>query len=1285
MSFGLLAALNVAAQQTTKTKSPVKIEVNSSEYSRLKAEGQLGKYQVVDSSVGGPAEHTTVYPAGHGTEGRTIDCGCWVEPDDTYAIANFPSSPLVDDGSSNVIPLPFTFSLYGNTYNQMYINTNGNVTFAGAFGTYSSTGFPLNGTPMVAPFWADVDLSCAACGAVRYKVTEDAVYINWMEVGYFPDQADKKNTFQVVLTNGNNSFLGPGKNVAFCYKDMQWTTGSASGGSGGFGGTPATVGANKGTGANPQPFIQMGRFGLNNGNYDGPFGNTDGINWLDNKSFVVNIQDANNNNVPPIVSGLDVCDTLKLCINETYAFNLQFISPEQGQVTNLVFDNGGMQGLNNVNITNGNVATFTSQIVASAANVGLNTLTFTATDNGVPAGITQISVVIEITDVEVPPISITGPNQICGGQAATLTASPGFDQYVWSNGMTGQSVNVSNATNNLTVTGYIGGCNNTSAPVSLTVTTVFFPPVTIAQQPICSNSSTLVTCPNLTYQSYEWSNYLSYPGTIYSTNGNTAMMSAGTFMLTVVNSAGCPGQYIFDIDFADAVIPPDTWSDTYCDNEVLDFCCGYATAQTGNFWLYLFNSGANAWNGASVSVYLNGDPVTTPNLINYTPTGPIATPNFQVVYGDVIEIFYNSVPGGGGALSILNCTNNGAQLQSVPLSQGLVWSGAAACSFTQAFGSWDVTGPGNPTFSTTSQFNTTFTPDGPGVYNLHYNSSTCNIDYYYEMVYSQPLELDVLQESPILNCSNTPVLLELATTDVVGDGVLTWSDGSTEDTFLVTQDGNYCVTFENDCSSLEECVDVTIQPTPTPLLTDQTNCNNGTVLLNPIANESSTYTYAWTGPGVAGSSSPEVTASQSGTYSVSVSNACGTQSATSDVIIELTPTASISNTLICNMQPYAMDPVSPNDPSFTYLWTGPGINPTAAENTASVSGTYTVTISNNCGQASSSADVIIEQTPTATLNDYTNCDGVPYSMDPVTPNNQTFNYEWTGPGVNAAAAENTATQSGTYTVTISNNCGSVTADANVVIANPLTVSVNNISSCDEPSGVLTATANQGTVTYSWSNGGTTQDITVSEPGSYTVTVNNGCESIQATGNVVLNFSPSITLQYNGAQAPGSLLICPATPEQFQVVVTGTSPSITWTDDCSLNPPVSDEEFFSVNSEDFPENCITGEVTLTATATNACGTSSVSVELIFDPCITEFINVYSPNGDGINDVFTIPGLDKWVDKGLTLRVFNRWGQIVFESEQFDNQWKGGDVPGGTYYYMLTFPNGVVHTSPLTIMR
>ena len=52
----------------------------------------------------------------------------------------------------------------------------------------------------------------------------------------------------VLISDGNDPSMGIGNNICFCYADMEWTTGNASDGVSGFGGTPATVGVNNGDG-----------------------------------------------------------------------------------------------------------------------------------------------------------------------------------------------------------------------------------------------------------------------------------------------------------------------------------------------------------------------------------------------------------------------------------------------------------------------------------------------------------------------------------------------------------------------------------------------------------------------------------------------------------------------------------------------------------------------------------------------------------------------------------------------------------------------------------------------------------------------------------------------------------------------------------------------------------------------------------------------------------------------------------------------------------------------------
>jgi gliding motility-associated-like protein len=70
------------------------------------------------------------------------------------------------------------------------------------------------------------------------------------------------------------------------------------------------------------------------------------------------------------------------------------------------------------------------------------------------------------------------------------------------------------------------------------------------------------------------------------------------------------------------------------------------------------------------------------------------------------------------------------------------------------------------------------------------------------------------------------------------------------------------------------------------------------------------------------------------------------------------------------------------------------------------------------------------------------------------------------------------------------------------------------------------------------------------------------------------------------------------------------------------------------------------------------------------------NVFSPNGDGVNDTWQIPGLTSY--PGCTVEIYNRGGQLIYHSVGYDIPWDGSfngkNVPAGTYYYVINLKNG-----------
>ena len=70
-----------------------------------------------------------------------------------------------------------------------------------------------------------------------------------------------------------------------------------------------------------------------------------------------------------------------------------------------------------------------------------------------------------------------------------------------------------------------------------------------------------------------------------------------------------------------------------------------------------------------------------------------------------------------------------------------------------------------------------------------------------------------------------------------------------------------------------------------------------------------------------------------------------------------------------------------------------------------------------------------------------------------------------------------------------------------------------------------------------------------------------------------------------------------------------------------------------------------------------------------PITIEIPNIFTPNGDGVNDKFVINGLENCEKKALMVK--DRSGKIIFQSPNYDNSWDGGNLPNGTYYYQFNY--------------
>ncbi len=398
------------------------VVVDSPEYNQRKLAGTLDGIEILANPDGGVTILNPDNNPSNTIDAKTGDCDCYVQPDGTYTLALQPN----DDGSSSLINLPFTYSFYGQNYTSLYINNNGNVTFGSALSGYSANAFPSAGNKIVAPFWGDVDTR-GGNGRVVYKITPHAIFVNWEAVGYYNTKGDKLNTFQLILSDGADPSIPLGQNIAFCYKTMQWTTGSASQGQNGFLGVPATAGANKGD--NVLSF-QLARFDHAGNDFNGALGAPSGISWLDNKSFFFDI--SNSTNIPPISNGVTACDTFRICaLGDTADIPIIFFSPETNQSTTITFTTTSPGVVTEVANVSGNTATIVLRAVGSLVSGGYHNVTVTATDNGTPAGVTTLSFVIFVDPTNGNTLNpALTPLGAC--QTATLSVLNGpYDTYLW--------------------------------------------------------------------------------------------------------------------------------------------------------------------------------------------------------------------------------------------------------------------------------------------------------------------------------------------------------------------------------------------------------------------------------------------------------------------------------------------------------------------------------------------------------------------------------------------------------------------------------------------------------------------------------------------------------------------------------------------------------------------------------------------------------------------------------------------------------------------------------------
>jgi gliding motility-associated-like protein len=270
---------------------------------------------------------------------------------------------------------------------------------------------------------------------------------------------------------------------------------------------------------------------------------------------------------------------------------------------------------------------------------------------------------------------------------------------------------------------------------------------------------------------------------------------------------------------------------------------------------------------------------------------------------------------------------------------------------------------------------------------------------------------------------------------------------------------------------------------------------------------------------------------------------------------------------------------------------------------------------------------------------------------------QPYSYSWSPSG--GTGSTTTPVPSTLYTCFVTDAAGCVKKDT-ITVGHTTGVGASITgahSICSGDSVLLTAT---GGGTYAWSTGATTATIYVKNTGNYTVTVTNGCGVTSATVAVLVY--PPVTANFTADSLKG---YAPLTVN-FSNTSSGNATSWAWNfgDGGTATGPNQTHTYTS--SGNFP-------ATLTATDANGCSSTHIVIIVVHDiPSSVLVPNVFTPNGDGSNELFYIRsnGLAQ-----LDVKIYDRWGVLMGQISTVNSGWDGRTKTGsqaadGTYYYVLS---------------
>lgn len=743
---------------------------------------------------------------------------------------------------------------------------------------------------------------------------------------------------------------------------------------------------------------------------------------------------------------------LVLCFSLLSALSIPFQAFTQAPA---VICNASISPSGNLNLCQGSSLTLTaSSGVAWSWNTGATSQSITVTAGAsyivtvtAPDGCTAESAPVNVNIVPRPSnqVIVNGATTFCPHDIVIFIAISGAS-WLWSDGVTTQGNTVSTPGDyTVTITG-ANGCTAVSTPITVTNLP--------APAGIISPADSVFVCPGQSVP-FSVSTATTY---LWSTGATTPAITAtapGSYTVTTTNANGCS-----TISRAYMGYYP-TPAATITHNGSTTVCAGNSVLLTAN------NAAAWQWSNGATTSSINAT-VSGPYTVTITDSNgctAISQP-VQVNIQPLPVVTVNTIGAttfceGGAAILLASSGashlwSNGSTTQGVTAAV----TGNYSVTITDAFGCSGVSAP--VTITAIPAPNAQITPSGL--------TAVCP--------------------------GNTATLTATAGASYV------WSNGLTTQSIVVGP-GSYTVTITgaNGCTDISNSSSVVNAPLPGTTISASgptAFCPGGNVVLTAPAGA----TYLWS----TGAITPNITVTGAGDYQVTVTSSDGCTAASTPIstVVFLQPNATINPagpTTFCQGGSVTLNAVIAS----SYAWST-GANTQGI--TVTQSGTYTVTVTNANGCTSASAPVTVTVLPNPAAfvvpaGPVTICEGSTATLIA----NAASAYLWS----NGATSQSILTASpGIYTVTITNNNNCTTVSPPVMVSQSAPPVANitpggTLMICLGTPGTLTASP---AASYLWSTGATTQNISVSEPGSYSVIVTNnaGCTA-SSTPTLVSAISP----------------------------------------------------------------------------------------------------------------------------------------------------------------------------------